>query len=91
MSRDYKKEYERYQGKPEQKKRRAMRNNARRQLMKDGRVRKGDGKDVGHKRALSRGGSNSSSNWTVQSRTSNRSFSRKRSGAMKSERSRRGR
>lgn len=91
MPRNYKKEYENYQGKPSQIKKRAKRNAARRKLMKEGRVRKGDGKDVGHKRALSRGGGNSRSNLQVQSRTANRSFSRKRNGAMKSERSRRGR
>lgn len=91
MARNYKKEYENYQGKPSQIKKRAKRNAARRKLEKEGRVRKGDGKDVGHKRALSRGGSNSRSNLQVQSRTSNRSFSRTRRGAMKSERSRRGR
>ncbi len=46
--RDYKKEYRDYQGTPEQKKRRAARNAARRQAMKEGRVHKGDGKEVDH-------------------------------------------
>lgn len=48
-ARDYKKEYLTYQGLPEQKKRRAGRNAARRMLAKQGLVRKGDGKDVHHK------------------------------------------
>lgn len=48
MARDYKKEYREYQGLPEQKKRRAARNAARRKAMKEGRVRKGDGKELDH-------------------------------------------
>lgn len=47
--RNYKKEYANYQGQEDQKKRRAMRNAARRKLMKQNRVKKGDGKDVDHK------------------------------------------
>jgi hypothetical protein len=47
--RNYKKEYASYHGKPPQIKRRAARNSARRKLTKEGRVRKGDGKDVHHK------------------------------------------
>jgi len=46
--RDYKKEYREYQGLPEQKKRRAARNAARRKAMKEGRVHKGDGKELDH-------------------------------------------
>lgn len=38
-----------YNSQPEQKKRRAARNATRRKLMKQGRVRKGDGKDIDHK------------------------------------------
>lgn len=47
--RDYAKEYRDYQGTPEQIKRRAGRNKARRLMIKAGKVRKGDGKDVDHK------------------------------------------
>lgn len=47
-ARDYKKEYREYQGLPAQKKRRAARNAARRKAMKEGRVRKGDGKELDH-------------------------------------------
>ena len=73
--RDYKRENEKYNSRPEQKKRRAKRNAARRKLEKEGRVRKGDGKDVGHKKALQHGGSNARSNLKVQSRSENRSHS----------------
>lgn len=38
-----------YNSRPEQKRRRAERNNARRELERNGRVRKGDGKDIDHK------------------------------------------
>lgn len=48
MARDYKKEYAEYQGTSEQKKRRAQRNKARREAIREGRARKGDGKEVGH-------------------------------------------
>ena len=49
MKRDYRKEYDEYHAKPEQKKRRASRNAARNKLAKTGRVHKGDGKEVDHK------------------------------------------
>jgi 5-methylcytosine-specific restriction endonuclease McrA len=74
--RPYKKEYEEYQGTPEQIKKRAQRNKARAELMKDGRVSKGDGKDVDHVKPLSKGGSSSKKNLRVESAGANRSFSR---------------
>jgi len=46
-NRDYKKEAA-YEARPEQKKRRADRNRARREAMKKGLVHKGDGKEVDH-------------------------------------------
>lgn len=45
---------------------------ARRELEKEGLVSPGDGRDVAHKRPLSKGGSNSRSNLTVSSRSKNR-------------------
>jgi hypothetical protein len=48
QARDYKREYKLYHGRPEQIKRRAQRNKARRMLAKAGLVSKGDGKDVHH-------------------------------------------
>ncbi len=47
-ARNYKKEYREYHGKPEQIKRRADRNAARRKAAKRGLVRKGDGKELDH-------------------------------------------
>jgi hypothetical protein len=72
-----------YSARPEQKKNRAARNKARRTLMKEGKVKKGDGKDVGHKTPLSKGGSNDRKNMAVQSRKSNRGhgMSKKRARA----------
>ena len=46
--RDYAKEYREYHALPEQKKRRADRNRARRKAEREGRVRKGDGKELDH-------------------------------------------
>jgi 5-methylcytosine-specific restriction endonuclease McrA len=81
--RDYKKQYEKYDGKDSVKKDRAKRNGARRQMEAEGRVSKGDGKDVDHKKPLSKGGGNGKSNLRVTSKSSNRSFARKKNGAMK--------
>lgn len=47
-ARDYAKEYREYHAKPEQKKRRADRNRARRKAQREGRVHKGDSKEVDH-------------------------------------------
>ena len=49
MARDYKEEYETYQGTDDQIKRRAARVKARRYMEKNGRAHKGDGKDVDHR------------------------------------------
>lgn len=76
--RDYRKEYDNYQGKPAQKKRRAKRNAARAKLEKAGRVKLGDGKDVAH--GDNNPNNNSGSNLKVQSKTRNRSFPRNKKG-----------
>ncbi len=76
MARDYKREYANYQGKPEQIKNRAKRNAARAEMVKAGRARKGDGKDVDHKRPLSKGGSTSKGNLRVVSVHKNRAYKR---------------
>jgi hypothetical protein len=47
--RDYRAEYDNYHARPDQKKKRANRNAARRKLTREGRVQKGDGMDVHHK------------------------------------------
>lgn len=62
-----------YNAQPEQKKNRAARNKARREAEKKGKVRKGDGKDVGHIVALKSGGSKSTKNTRVESVKTNRS------------------
>lgn len=74
--RPYAKEYEQYQGTPEQIKKRAQRNKARAEMMKAGKVSKGDGQDVDHVRPLSKGGTSSKANLRVKSAGANRSFSR---------------
>jgi hypothetical protein len=81
----YKRNYkqERLTESPQRKKQRVERNAARRELMKEGKVHKGDGKDVDHKKPLSKGGSNSSKNLRVRSAHANRSYHRTSSGAMK--------
>lgn len=82
--RPYKKEYEQYQGTPEQIKKRAMRNAARAKLMKEGKVTKGDGKDVAHVKAIDKGGNNGDG-VKVQSKSANRSFRRDSKGNLVSE------
>ena len=87
--RDYKREYAKYQGKPEQIKNRSKRNQARATMAKAGKVKKGDGLDVDHKRALSKSGLNQLSNLQAISASKNRSFSRNSDSSMKSQRSKR--
>ena len=82
--RPYKKEYEQYQGKPEQIKNRSERNSARAKLMKEGKVSKGDGKDVAHVKAFDKGGSNKNG-LRIQSAAKNRSFKRDSQGNLVSE------
>lgn len=69
-----------YNARPDQLKKRAERNAARRQLMKEGVVHKGDGKDVDHKKPLDVGGSNKRSNLEVTSQTKNRGWRKGKSG-----------
>tara|TARA_R100000951_G_C2626977_1_gene176319 strand:- start:727 stop:981 length:255 start_codon:yes stop_codon:yes gene_type:complete len=80
--RNYRKEYDNYQGTEQQKKNRAKRNAARREMEKAGKVSKGDGKDVAHKKPLAKGGSNKKSNLTVSSKSKNRSFKRTKKAKM---------
>jgi hypothetical protein len=65
------------------KKARAERNKARRMLMKEGVVSKGDGKDVHHKKALSKGGTTTRSNLKAVPASKNRSFKRNPDHSMK--------
>lgn len=75
--RDYKKEYRDYHGTPEQKKRRAERNRVRRKAEREGRVSKGDNKEVHHTNA-SRTGNLSGPTRVVDKKT-NRKIQPKRS------------
>ena len=71
VTRNYASEYRNYQGTETQKKRRAMRNKARRMMTKAGRVSKGDGRDVDHldKNPFN----NTRSNLKIRTQSSNRS------------------
>lgn len=79
--RNYKKEYENYQGTDKQKKNRAKRNAARRKMEREGKVKKGDGKDVDHKKGVSAG--NGKANLSVKTKSSNRSYPRNKNGGKK--------
>jgi hypothetical protein len=81
--RDYKKEYANYDGTEMVKKKRAERNKARRIMERAGAVHKGDGKDVDHKKPLSKGGTTVISNLRAKPASANRSFKRKSDGSMK--------
>lgn len=78
--RNYAKEYRDYHSRPDQKKKRAKRNAARRKMMKSGRVKKGDGKDVDHKKRLAKGGGNGKGNLRVTSRKKNRGWRKGKKG-----------
>jgi len=75
--RDYDKEYREYGSTPEQLKRQAARVKARRYMEKNGRVRKGDGKEVDH--IDHNPENNSLSNLRVVSKKTNREKQLKRS------------
>lgn len=59
-------------------------------MVKAGKAKKGDGKDVDHVKALSKGGLNQMYNLRMSSASSNRSFSRNKDSSMRSQRSRKG-
>jgi len=83
MPRNYRTEYDNYHSKPKQKKNRAQRNAARATMAKAGKVSKGDGKDVTHKKPIAKGGTNKRSNLGVASKSKNRSFPRTSKARMK--------
>lgn len=81
--RDYKAEYA-YQGTPEQIAKRSERNKARRAYVKaNGAVP--DGADIDHTVPLSKGGTSNLRNLKAVPKSTNRSFARTSSGAMKSQ------
>jgi 5-methylcytosine-specific restriction endonuclease McrA len=72
--RDYQHEYLTYHAKAGQKKDRAQRNSARTEMAKAGKVAKGDGKEVDHKKPIRSGGSNAPSNLRVSTQQANRGW-----------------
>ena len=64
--RNYRKEYDTFHAKPKQKKNRAKRNAANRKL------KPGPGKEVDHKKPMSKGGGNGKKNLRVVTRKANR-------------------
>lgn len=63
-----------YDARPEKIKERDMRNKARAMLEKEGLVKKGDGRDVDHKKPVRAGGSNARSNLRVVDASKNRGW-----------------
>lgn len=88
MARNYAEEYKKYQGTPAQIKKRSERNKARRAYEKTNGDLPSD-VDVDHKRALSKGGTSSKRNLRAVPQSENTSFSRTKTGAMKSQTSKR--
>ncbi len=81
MSRNFRSEYDNYHSSEKAKKQRARNNKARRLMEREGKVSKGDGKDVAHKDNNTR--NNSKSNLSVQSKSKNRSFARDKNAKRK--------
>jgi len=71
VPRNYRKEYDNYQGKADQIKRRSSRNKARRKMVAAGKAKKGDGKDVDHKNRNPM--DNGKKNLRMRSKSANRS------------------
>ncbi len=93
--RPYKKEYEQQKKRTAEHERRMERQRARRKIDKEGKDANGngvadkrEGKDVSHKRALSKGGKNKDG-VTIQSKSKNRSFKRSSTRKLVSETSKR--
>ena len=66
-----------YNKKPSVQKKRVANNKARREALREGRVKKGDGKDVHHVKPLDKGGSTKKSNTKVVSQKTNRGWRKK--------------
>ncbi len=63
-----------YQARPENVEKRVARNKARREAIRDGVAKKGDGTEVDHKKPLDKGGTNDKSNRRVVPAKENRSW-----------------
>ena len=64
-----------YESSPEQVAHRVERNRIRRKLLREGKVHKGDGLDVAHKKAMDKGGS-IKDGYRIEKASTNRSFKR---------------
>jgi hypothetical protein len=69
-----------YNRRPSVQKKRVANNKARREAIKEGRVKKGDGKHIDHKVPLDAGGSTKKSNTRVVSAAANKGWRGKRPG-----------
>lgn len=84
VARNYRVEYDKYQGRPEQIAKRSERNQARAIMEKKGVVKKGDGKDVDHIKPLVKGGApTAAGNLRAIPKSQNRSFARTKGAGMK--------
>ena len=81
--RDYKRQNENVDSKPEARKHRAENVKQNRELAKKGIGRKGDGMDAAHIKPFSKGGDASPSNTKLVPASKNRSFKRNSDGSMK--------
>ena len=66
-----------YNKKPKVQAKRVANNKARREAIKEGRVKKGDGKHIDHKVPLDKGGSTAKSNTSVVSAAKNKGWRKK--------------
>lgn len=82
--RNYRQEYDRYQGQPEQIKRRASRNAARAKMVASGKAAKWDGKDTAHVSGSPK--NNKMSNLKMETKKQNRSFPRTKNAHKKNPR-----
>ena len=81
--RDYKRQNEKVDSKPEARAHRAENVKQNRELAKRGIGHKGDGKDAAHIKPFSKGGDASASNTRLEPASKNRSFKRNSDGSMK--------
>ena len=81
MARNYAKEYANYHSRPEQIKKRSSRNKARRLAVKEGKAKKGDGKDIHHRDGNTM--NNNRGNLKSMTKSKNRSFARTKTARKK--------
>ena len=81
MARNYAKEYANYHSRPEQIKKRSSRNKARRLAVKEGKAKKGDGKDIHHRDGNPM--NNNRGNKKPMTKSKNRAFARTKTARKK--------